>query len=382
MRIVVDARKAADYGIGTYIRRLGTACARLSPSDEFVFLGDVETIDGEARAASVEQPGVSAHVLHGDNISWAPNSSANYGFAELLSVSWQVRKLGGDVFHAPHYVFPMFLPCPGVVTVHDCIHLRFPRQLPNPAAGVYAKVMIRRAVRAADRVLVGSEATRADLVELVDADPSKIDVIPYGCDPFFLEPVDGDELERVRAKHGLARPFLLSVTNIKPHKNIGRLIEAFAQLHRDYKDLELVIAGGDIAAHPELGELITQHRLDDHVRALGFVPKSELRALYHLAQIFVFPSLYEGFGFPPLEAMACGTAVVASRSSAIPEVVGRSGLLVNPFRVDAIAEAIRSLLQNDGFRQAIGRQGRSRAEAFDWDDSARRVLAVYREVMA
>jgi len=380
MRIVVDARKAADYGIGTYIRRLGAACARLSPSDEFIFLGGPEIIDGETRAAGAAGAGGPAHLLQGDNVSWAGNKSANYGVSELLSVSWQVRKLGADVFHAPHYVFPMFLPCPGVVTVHDCIHLRFPRQLPSPVAGVYAKLMIRRAVRAADRVLVGSEATRADLVELVDADPSKIAVIPYGCDPFFLESVDTDELEAVGTTHELDRPFLLSVTNIKPHKNLGRLIQAFAQLHRDHKDLELVIAGGEIANHPELGKLIAEHHLDDHVRTLGFVSKRELRALYHLARIFVFPSLYEGFGFPPLEAMACGTAVVASRSSAIPEVVGRSGLLVNPFRVDAIAEAIRSLLQNDGLREALSRQGRTRAEGFDWDDSARRVLAVYREV--
>jgi glycosyltransferase involved in cell wall biosynthesis len=378
MRVIVDARKAADYGIGTYIRRLGGACARLAPEDEFTFLGRIDGgSDGNAdggRARSGLAP------LTGNNVSWAPNTSANYGIGELFSVSWQVRKLGADVFHAPHYVYPLMLPCPGVVTIHDCIHLRFPRQLPNPAAGVYARLMIRRAVRAADRVIAVSEATRADLIELVDADRSKIEVIPHGCDPFFLEKPAEEEVDAVRHKHGLDRPFLLSVTNIKPHKNMKRMLQAFAQLSDDYPDLDLVIAGGTLQTHPELQAICAECDIGQRVRSLGFVPKSELRALYNLAWIFVFPSLYEGFGLPPLEAMACGTPVVASRSSAIPEVVGHSGLLVNPYRVDSIAEAVRSLLENESFRNALGLQGQRRAREFDWDATARRVLAVYRSL--
>lgn len=377
MRVIVDARKAADYGIGTYIRRLGAACAHLAPCDEFIFLGHVDrdVPPGEAVRTSGEMP-----PLTGNNISWQPNTSANYGAAELVSVSMQVRKLGGDVFHAPHYVYPVMLPCPGVVTIHDCIHLRFPKQLPNPAAGIYARLMIRRAVRAADRVIAVSQATRDDLVELVDADSNKIEVIPHGCDPYFLEQPEPEELDAVKQRHGLERPFLLSVTNIKPHKNLKRLLQAFGQLHHDYPDLELVIAGGSLTSHPDLQGVCSECDISNRVRSLGFLPKSELRALYRLAEIFVFPSLYEGFGLPPLEAMASGTPVVASRTSAIPEVVGHSGLLVNPFRVDSIAEAIRTLLDNDSFRAGLGQQGRNRARTFDWEESARRVLAVYRSV--
>ena len=378
MRIVVDARKAADYGIGTYIRRLGEACARLAADDEFVFLGS-------AGAAS-EGPTTRGEVSHenpslvGPNISWQVNESARYGLAELFSVSLQARRLGADVFHAPHYVYPYFVPCPGVVTVHDCIHLRFPGQLPRRGAALYARRMMRHAVKSADRILTVSEATRADLVELVDADPKKVVVIPHGCDPYFLEPVDEAELESTRARHGLERPFLLCVTNIKPHKNLKRLIRAVGQLAPDYRDLELVIAGGRIEDHADLAALCREVGVVDRMHTLGFLPKAEVRALYHLARIFVFPSLYEGFGLPPLEAMACGTPVVAARNSAIPEVVGRCGLLVNPYRVDAIAEAIRSLLENDNFRRVLGAQGRARARRFHWDDAARRVLDVYREV--
>jgi alpha-1,3-rhamnosyl/mannosyltransferase len=378
MRIIVDARKAADYGIGTYIRRLGDAFAHLAPTDEFIFLGKA-TEETNAPADTASPVGRVARPT-GDNISWQPNTSANYGATELLSVSWQVRRLEGDVFHAPHYVYPLMVPCPGVVTIHDCIHLRFPRQLPNPAASLYTRLMLRRAVRAADGVIAVSQATRADLIELVDADGSKIEVIPNGCDPFFLERVDERELDEIRNKYGLQRPFLLNVANIKPHKNLKRLLQAFGSLCDDYPDLELVIAGGTLEDHPELEAVCRSCNIGQRVRSLGFLPKRELRGLYNLARIFVFPSLYEGFGLPPLEAMACGTPVVAARASAIPEVVGRAGLLVNPFRVDSIAAAIRSLLENDTFRKALGSQGRQRARTFDWDETARRVLDVYRSV--
>ncbi|MBE21883.1 MAG: hypothetical protein CL481_06865, partial [Acidobacteria bacterium] len=246
MRIIVDARKVSGkhYGIGTYIRRLGETCARLSPSDDFVFLGETDRADGKGVPRDATR-------ISGDNVTWEPNSSANYGLRELVSVSWQVRNLAGDVFHAPHYVYPLMLPCPGVVTIHDCIHLRFPQQFPKPGSNLYADRMIRRAVAKSDRVLTVSEATRADLVELVNADPSKIEVIPHGCDPYFLEPVDNLELSKVAEKYNLDRPFLLSVTNIKPHKNLKRLLESFGQLWRDYDDLDLVIAGGDFKQHPE-----------------------------------------------------------------------------------------------------------------------------------
>ena len=213
MRIVIDARKVGDYGIGTYIQGLGRVLPSMAPTDEFIYLGDPEDV--------AETP------LEGSNISWARNRSRKYGVGELISVSWQARRLGADLFHSPHYVYPVMLPCPGIVSVHDCIHLRFPRHLPNRAALHYARTMLRRAVRSSQRVLTGSESTRSDLVEMVDADPGKIDVIPYGCDPFFLEPATAKEIDSLRQKHHLERPFVLFVGNAKPHKNLRRLLEAF-----------------------------------------------------------------------------------------------------------------------------------------------------------
>jgi glycosyltransferase involved in cell wall biosynthesis len=178
-------------------------------------------------------------------------------------------------------------------------------------------MMIRRAVARSDRVLTVSEATRADLVDLVDADPSKIEVIRHGCDPYFLEAVDDLELSNVAEKYSLDRPFLLSVTNIKPHKNLKRLLESFGQLRRDYDDLDLVIAGGDFSQHPELQAACKSYGIEDRVKPLGFRPKKELRALYSLARIFVFPSLYEGSGLPPLEAWAV-TGYSSTRTASTP----------------------------------------------------------------
>lgn len=366
MRIVIDARKVGDYGIGTYIQGLGRVMPTLAPTDEFIYLGDPD--------------GVGGTPLVGPNVSWARNRSRKYGMGELVSVSWQARRLGADVFHSPHYVYPVMLPCPGVVSVHDCIHLRFPRHLPNKAALHYARTMLRRAVRSSQRVLTGSESTRSDLVELVNADPAKIEVIPYGCDSYFLERAAPEEIEHVQQKHGLERPFLLFVGNAKPHKNLRRLLGAFALLAEQYDDLELVLVGGEQAAVRALLSAQESPGLADRVRLLGFLSKAELRAIYTLAKVFVFPSLYEGFGLPPLEAMACGTPVVAARCSSLPEVIGHAGLLVNPRKVDAIADAVRILLEEDNLRIAFGQRGREQAQEFTWEKAARRTLDVYAEV--
>jgi len=366
MRIVIDARKVGDYGIGTYIQGLGRVAATMEPSDEFVYLGNPEEASGEP--------------ITGPNVSWASNLSRKYGMGELVSVSWQARRLGADVFHSPHYVYPVMLPCPGVVSIHDCIHLRFPRHLPNKAALQYARTMLKRAVRASQRVLTGSESTRSDLVELVDADPAKIEVIPYGCDSYFLEDVDPREIEAVKREKALDRPFLLFVGNAKPHKNLGRLLDAFALLIKRYPDLDLVLVGGEQTAIKALLSNHAQPALADRVRLLGYLSKPELRAVYTLAEVFVFPSLYEGFGLPPLEAMACSTPVVAGRCSSLPEVVGHAGLLVNPRKVDAIADAVRILLDDSMLRNAFGERGREQARGFTWEKAARRTLDVYAEV--
>lgn len=371
MRIVIDARKLGDYGIGSYIRGLGSACARLAPDHTFCFLGTPDALDGGNGEASA---------IRGPNVRWYPNRSPNYSLTELFSVSRQVRSLDADLFHAPHYVYPVLPGCPGVVTIHDCIHLRFPGQLPGRMASLYAHVMLRRAVRAARVVLTVSEATRSDLVELLDAPAERIEVVASACDDYFLNAATADEVEAVRDRYDLEQPFLLYVGNIKVHKNLDRLLRAFALVAEDHPHLDLVLVGVDADGHPSLQRLRHDLGLGRRIRFPGYLPRAHLRALYTLAEIFVFPSLYEGFGLPPLEAMACGTPVITGDRSSLPEVVGDAGVQVNPFNVASIAEAVNGLLEDPGRRSDLAEKGRARAASRTWDDVARRVLEIYEDV--
>jgi glycosyltransferase involved in cell wall biosynthesis len=180
----------------------------------------------------------------------------------------------------------------------------------------------------------------------------------------------------------LDSPFILYAGNIKPHKNVDRLIEAFALMRKNGHDgVKLLIIGDDLSKYPGLRRLVHRHHLRQHVRFLGFVPDSTLSALYRLAKVFVFPTLYEGFGFPPLEAMASGTAVVTSNVSSLPEVVGDAAVLIDPLDPAAIAAAMSQVLSDDVLRADLVRRGHLRVPAFSWARAAEATRAVYRKVI-
>lgn len=364
MHVVVDGRKLGDFGIGTYIDNLFGACLDLDDGRDFTFLGP--------------RPG-DGHLARPE-VGWRDNRSTKYGLGEMVSMSWQAWRLSADVFHAPHYVFPLGLPCPGVVTVHDCIHLRFPQQLPRRGAHLYARWMMRHAVRAADRVIAVSRSTRDDLVQLIGAAPERVTVVHNGCEEYFYEDLPEESLEQTRRRYQLSERFVLYAGNVKPHKNLKRLILAFDELASADDGLELVIAGSELHRAPGLNRLRHQLGLRQRVRFLGYLPRPHLRALYHLATVFAYPSLYEGFGLPPLEAMACGTPVLASDTGSLPEVVGDAGLLVDPLDVAAIADGLRRLLRDADLRGHLAEAGRRRAQGFPWSAAARRTLSLYDEV--
>jgi glycosyltransferase involved in cell wall biosynthesis len=370
LRIAIDARKLRDYGIGTYVRNLLRHLSRIDTTTEYVML------------CHGQDCGMADEL--GDNFRAVLENAPGYSVQEQFRIPLALRREGIDLFHAPHYVLPPLTPCKSIVTIHDCIHLRFPQYLPNKLGYAYARASLWTAAHRSNRVLTVSEASKRDILRYFHIPPDKIDVIYNGIDERFGEPPPPDEIARVRERYQLDGPFVLYAGNIKPHKNLERVIEAFHLLRRGggMDQVKLLIIGDQVSKYATLRRAVHKYKLHKHVRFFGFVADQTLAVLYRLAGVFVFPSLYEGFGLPPLEAMACGTPVVTSNVSSLPEVVGDAAILVDPLDAAAIAEAMRRVLSDPALRAEMSRKGLARTAEFSWERSVRRVHEIYFEVLA
>lgn len=367
MRVAIDTRKLHDFGIGTYVSNLVRGLARLDHDHEYTLICHRKDVDFITSL--------------GPNFRAWPDRSGNYSVQEQLTVPLDVWRARPDIFHAPHYVLPPLIPGKTVVTIHDCIHLRFPQYLPNKLAHLYARVFLSAAARKASRVITVSEASKRDIISFLHTPADKVEVVYNGLDERVTSPSPDDEA-RVRDRFQLDAPFVLYAGNIKPHKNVDRLIEAFARLRqRGMTQVKLLLIGDDISKYSSLRRLVHRHQLHQQVRFLGFVSIETLAALYRLAQVFVFPSLYEGFGLPPLEAMANGTPVITSNVSSLPEVVGDAALLIDPMDADSIANAMYRVLNEDALRAELVRRGHERVRAFSWERSVSRTHQIYLDVL-
>jgi glycosyltransferase involved in cell wall biosynthesis len=370
VKIAIDVRKWNDYGIGTYVRNLVRHLARLDHETSYYLFcnpADEPTLRDLA-----------------ENFVPVVDGSARYGLREHISIPLKVKRLGVDLLHCPHYIRPLLCTVPTVVTIHDCIHLLFPQYLPSTMAYRYARFMMGNAVRRSARVFTVSEASRADILRFYPfADPEKVLVIPNAIDAELLQDPGPEEMERVRERYQLRGRFVLFAGNVKPHKNLERLIRAFARVRgqEGNEDLRLVLIGDEVSRYGSLRRTVEENGVRQDVRFFGFVPHGTLAALYRMAAVFAFPSLYEGFGLPPLEAMACGTPVVTSRISSLPEVVGDGALLVDPYSEEAIAQGIARVLDDDELRRGLVERGLERAAAFSWDRSVRSIHAGYMKAL-
>jgi glycosyltransferase involved in cell wall biosynthesis len=299
-----------------------------------------------------------------------------------------------DAFYSPDFVLPPTLRrTRTLLTVHDLSFLRCPDAF-VPALRRYLERVVPRSIARAERVLADSEATRADLVALLGAPPEKVQVLYSGVHPRFRPQPEPGEAERVRTRYGLGdAPYILSVGTLQPRKNYPRLIQAFTHLRISESanrrisesqgvdfacklaDLQLVIAGGRGWLYEETLAEAGKHAA--RVRILGFVDDGDLPALYRNAALFVFPSLYEGFGFPVLEAMACGVPVVCSNASSLPEVAGDAALLVDPLDTDGLAAAMVRALADADLRRGMIARGLAQAGRFTWEQAARQLLAAF-----
>ena len=370
MRIAIDGRKLRDYGIGTYVRNLLRQLARQDVTNDYVVFCRPADCD------SVEELGPRLRAV--------VETAGAYSLTEQFALPMDLRREGAELFHAPHYVLPPLTPCRAVVTIHDCIHLRFPQYLPSRLGYAYARGQMWAATHQAARIITVSEASKRDILRYCRVPESRIDVIYNAIDDRFWQEPTADEVMRVRERYRLNDPFVLYAGNIKPHKNLERLIDAFHLMRQSGAHLgnvQLLIIGDEISKYASLRRAVHRHKLHKHVRFFGFVSDQTLAALYRLADVFVFPSLYEGFGLPPLEAMASGCPVITSNVSSLPEVVGDAALMIDPYEPAAIAEAMSRVLTTPALREDLQRRGLARAREFSWERSIQRVREIYDEVM-
>ncbi|HXB68320.1 MAG TPA: glycosyltransferase family 1 protein [Candidatus Acidoferrales bacterium] len=371
LHIVIDARRIRDFGIGTYIRSLILALSKIDSTNQYT------VVSGPADANMLsELP---------ENFRSALYARDDHSFFDHLAFPVFLRGLSPDLVHIPLNRIPLLMIKPYVVTVHDMANLLFEDH--SSIRMQLRRFRFRRGLMRANRVIAVSEATKRDVEKVLGVPPDRIRRVYNAPDPGFSQRASspGQEQSRILERYQITYPFLLYAGNIRKHKNVPRLVEAFAVVHDQlashpvYKDLRLVIIGDTISDYPAVRQAVIKSGVEQVVRFLGFVPFDTLRCFYESAAAFVFPSRYEGFGLPPLEAMACGTPVVTSNVSSLPEVVGEAAVLVNPHNVFDIARGIREVLLNEELRSRLIRRGREQAARFSWSWTARQVLEIYRD---
>lgn len=300
-----------------------------------------------------------------------------------LTLAAELRKHPVDVLHV-QFTAPPFCPCPVVVSVHDLSFEHLPQTF-NRRSRTQLRLTVRHSVRRAARILTLSEHTRRDMIETYGTSPERITAIPLAAPSYFGRVQEEKELQRVRHIYGIEGDYILCVSSIQPRKNLPRLVRAYASLRNKRgpgKLPKLVLVGKCAWLYDETLRSIEEGKMKDSVILTGYVPQSDLPALYSGSVCFVYPSYFEGFGLPPLEAMKCGTPVIAGNRTSLPEVVGDAGILVDPFDVSAIAAAIERIVDDSDFRHQLSVRGLARSRIFDWRETARRTLNVYEQVVA
>jgi glycosyltransferase involved in cell wall biosynthesis len=371
LHIVMDARRIRDFGIGTYIRGLCQALGKIDSTNQYTL------VVGPADVRALPELPVN---FQQTIYTRADSSSLDHTAFPLF-----LRGLHPDLVHIPLNRVPLFMIRPYVVTVHDMSSLLFDVGTSKFRMQL-RRYRFRRGLLRATRVIAVSEATKRDVQEHLAVPSDRIHRVYNAPDPLFTCATDGgEERQRIMERYQIQYPFILYAGNIRRQKNVPRLVEAFAvareQLasHPLYRELRLVIIGDNISRHPGVRQAVMKSRIENLVRFLGFVPFETLRCFYQMAAAFVFPSRYEGFGLPPLEAMACGTPVVTSNVSSLPEVVGDAALQINPENVFDIARGIRDVLLDNDLRERLIHLGPDRARRFSWERTAGEVLEIYSE---
>jgi glycosyltransferase involved in cell wall biosynthesis len=375
MRIGINAQlcsSSSSYrnaGVSQYIWRLLQGIGEIQPAAEIhVFL-----------------PGANRDSFHNSFVLHKRKFQTEH---PLVRIAWEhtvfpflISSLKLDVIHSPVHVLPVICPTASVVTVLDLAFMRYPRTYPL-MQWKYLEFFTRRAVKKADAIITISESTRQEVIRLLGGEPRKIHTVLLAAGNSF-RPASSEKIEEIKKRYGFDEPCVLYVGTLEPRKNVQTLLLAFDKVRRELDGrCKLVIAGGKGWFYSEIFRRIEDLGICDDVRFTGYVPAEDLPALYSSATVFVYPSLYEGFGLPPLEAMACGTPVITSNVSSLPEVVGDAGIMVDPRDPQELAEAIIRVLEDADLRLHMREKGLRRASEFTWRKTARQTLEVYEKVAA
>jgi len=360
-RIAIDARKYFDFGIGTYIQCLVEGLSKLKTPHTFSIY-----VSPDAMSSVVPPEG------------WTMKAAryGKYSASEFLLFGLRARRDGVELFHEPHYTLPLGLKRRSVATVHDLIHLRLPQYF-SSAQIAYARFMIAHALHHAGAVLTASSFSREEMIDRFGMDASRVIVVPLGIRNTFQPETNPRVLESFRSRHGLARPYILSVGNTKPHKNTAVLLEAFKAVAGREEVIDLVFVGESLLSNEHLRRKAIELDIVSRIHDLGRLPLRELATAYSGAEMFVFPSEYEGFGLPVVEAMASGTPVIISDAAALVEVAGEAALITERGNRESLAHEIDRLLHDSALREEIKIRGRKNASRFSWDRTAEQTLAVY-----
>ncbi len=363
MRIGFDARMIAWRGVGTYSRNMLKQFAQVPDLQVVCFYND----------------DTAGRIPAGGNLIKVALNQDIFSPRSLAKIGQIVNKAGCQLFHTPYVVAPSNLNCPLLVTAHDIIPLLFPKSIPSFWTRRTYKGLLADAIGKADHIITVSTVSQSYLLAHFGLPLGKVSVILDGVGHEF-GPRSEEEVSAVCEKYGIGRPHILWLGEFIAHKNPATLVSAYSALSAKIRShYKLVLAGEKSGDWAEVHKEAVRRGVGELVQFTGFIEEPDLPALYSAASLFCFPSLYEGFGLPPLEAMACGTPVICSNSSSLPEVVGDGGLLVAP-RSAAISAAITEVLTNDNLRQRLRKRGMARTAMFSWDTAASKTLDLYREL--
>jgi alpha-1,3-rhamnosyl/mannosyltransferase len=366
MRTIIDARTASDHfpGIGRYTYSLARAIAREGALEQLLLIVNPKSINTRFDLASLkEQCGVRL----------VETSARSFSLREQLQLPSQLRKLSADVLHYPYTIMPLATPRPYVLTVHDIIPIRFPQYFSLLQRMLY-RMSLTISLHSAACVICVSEATRSELKSVLRVEADRLFVAHEGVSEAF-RPSARHELERVRTRYGLPEDYLLYVGSNKPHKNLASLLDAYAGVH---SAPTLVLAGAQDHRYQKARRRVSLLNLEKRVRFLDSVMEKDLPALYGGATAFLYPSIYEGFGLPPLEAMACGVPVVCSDIPSLIETTGDAALKFDPTDTASIAAAVERIVEDGKLRTDLKDRGLRHSAAFSWKKAAEVTVSLYR----